>query len=137
MNPCHEQFEAVADHSSMDLWEPPTTTETSILLGQQTPRGERRHNSYTAARGKPTQALANQRPQLQLQPQLARTQPSGNGIKYGPQQAKVSQSTSTTLLSTRERHISSSVPVSSAAPSSAGVHHGTSPHWRGQQLYAP
>jgi hypothetical protein len=129
------------------MWEPPTTIQTSILLGQQTPRGERRHNSYTATRGKPTQALANQRLQLQLRPQLARTQPSGNGIKYGPQQAKVSQSTSTIPLSTRERHTSSSVPVQPAersdrqyhqqAPPSTGVHHGTSPHWRGQQLYAP
>jgi hypothetical protein len=27
--------------------------------------------------------------------------------------------------------------VPSAAPPSAGVHHGSSPHWRGQQLYAP
>jgi hypothetical protein len=126
------------------MWEPPTIIQTSILLGQQTPRGELRHNSYTAARGKPTQALANQHPQLQLRPQLASTQLSGNGIKYGPQQAKVSQSTSTTPLSTRERHISSTTTsrasrsaVPSAAPPSAGVHHGTSPHWRGQQLYAP
>jgi hypothetical protein len=63
------------------MWEPPTTIQTSILLGQQTLRGERRHNSYTEARGKPTQELANQRPQLQLRLQLARTQRSGNGIK--------------------------------------------------------
>jgi hypothetical protein len=128
----------------MAVWEPPTTIQTSILLGQQTPRGERRHNSYTATHGKPTQTLANQRLQLQLRLQLARTQPSGNGIKYGPQQAKVSQSTSTTPLSTRGRHTSSSKTsrasrsaVSSAAPLSAGVRHGSSPHWRGQQLYAP
>jgi hypothetical protein len=86
------------------LWEPPTIIQmakllssitvewTSILLGQQTPRSERRQFLYTAVRHSvawtSTQALANQRPQLQLRPQLARTQPSGNGIKYGPQQAK-------------------------------------------------
>jgi hypothetical protein len=63
------------------LWEPPTTIQTSILLGQQTPRGERRHNSYTEARGKPTLELANQRPQLQLRLQLASAQASRNGIK--------------------------------------------------------
>jgi hypothetical protein len=65
-----------------------TVEQTNILLGQQTPRSKRRQNSYTAARGQPIQALANQRPQLQLRLQLARTQPSGNGIKYGTQQAK-------------------------------------------------
>jgi hypothetical protein len=81
------------------LWEPPTVIQTSrllasitvertsILLGQQTPRSERRQFLYTAVHHlvawTSTQALANQRPQLQLRLQLARTQPSGNGIKYG------------------------------------------------------
>jgi hypothetical protein len=36
---------------------------------------------------------------------------------------------------TTSRASRSAVP--SAAPPSAGVHHGSSPHWRGQQLYAP
>jgi hypothetical protein len=65
-----------------------TVRRTGILLGQQTPRSERRQNSYTAAHGQPIQALANQRTQLQLRLQLARTEPSFNGIKRGPQQPK-------------------------------------------------
>jgi hypothetical protein len=80
-------------HNHTDGETPSITVErTSILLGQQTPRSERRQFLYTAVRHSvawtSTQALANQRPQLQLRLQLARTQPSGNGIKYGPQQAK-------------------------------------------------
>jgi hypothetical protein len=88
------------DIISIIVWEPPTVIQTSrllasitiertsILLGQQTPRSERRQFLYTAVRHSvartSTQALANQRPQLQLHLQLARTQPSRNGIKYGP-----------------------------------------------------
>jgi hypothetical protein len=96
-----------------------TVRRTDILLGQQTPRTERRQNSYTAARDKPIQALANQRTQLQLRLQLARTEPSFNGIKGGPQQAK---SALTAPLSTRERHISSSVPVRPAERSDRQYH---------------
>jgi hypothetical protein len=45
---------------------------TGILLDQQTPCSECRQYSYTATRGRPIQALANQRTQLQLRLQLAR-----------------------------------------------------------------
>jgi hypothetical protein len=88
------------------------------------------------------------------QPASATAAPSPIGSRSGqPKWDKIrasagqSQSTSTTPLSTRERYTSSSVPPRPAerpdrqyhqqAPPSAGVHHGTSPHWRGQQLYAP
>jgi hypothetical protein len=141
-----------ASHNHTDGETPSLTVEqTNILLGQQTLRSERRQNSYTAARGQPIQALANQHPQLQLHLQLAHTHPSANRIKSGPPASNFSQSTSTTPLSTRERLISPSEQftsscttsrafrsaVPSAAPLSAGVHHGSSPHLRGQQLYAP
>jgi hypothetical protein len=77
----------------IDVWEPPTVIQAtrllpsaaaiqrSKLLGQQMPRSERRQYTYTAARGEKIQALACQRPQLQLRLQLVRTQPSSNGIK--------------------------------------------------------
>jgi hypothetical protein len=51
------------------------------FLRSQTLRNDRKQYSYTAARGQPIQALANQRTQLQLRHQLARTQSSANGIK--------------------------------------------------------
>jgi hypothetical protein len=140
-------------HNHTDGKTPSITVErTDILLGQQTRRSERKQFLYTAVRHSvawtPTQALANQRTQLQLRLQLAHTHPSANRIKYRPPASNFSQSTSTTPLSTRERHISPSdqftsssttsrafrSAVPSAAPLSAGIHHGSSPHLRGQQL---
>jgi hypothetical protein len=57
-------------------------------LVDQTPCSKRRQYLYTTVRDltacTATQTLANQCPQLQLRLQLARTQPSGNGIKCGP-----------------------------------------------------
>jgi hypothetical protein len=133
-------------HNHTDGETPSITVRwTGILLGQQTPRSERRQNSYTAAHGQPIQALANQRTQLQLRLQLACTEPSFNGIKRGPQQAK-SVNIHDSALNERASHqfISSSTTsrafrsaVPSAAPPSAGVHCGSSPHLRGQQLYTP
>jgi hypothetical protein len=120
------------------LWEPPTVRQTTRLLRSQS---SRQANSFgqtdTALRAQavfihcsswsavctPTQAPANQHPQLQLHLQLARTQPSGNRIKMRA---------SNRLASVQ------SVPASSlAALLSARDHHGSSPHLRWQQLYAP
>jgi hypothetical protein len=73
------------------------------------------HCSSRPAVCTPTQVLANQRPQLQLRLQLARTQPSGNWIKM--------------LASNRLALVS--VPSSLAAPLSARVRHGSSPTCEG------
>jgi hypothetical protein len=84
---------------------------------EQTPRSERRQYLYTAVRDlvacTPTQALANQRPQLQLRLQLARTQPSCNGIKM--------------RASNRLASVRSVSAIPSAASLSARVRHGSSP----------
>jgi hypothetical protein len=81
-----------------------TVKQTSKLLGQQTPRSGCRQFLYTAAHGRPIQALANQRPQLQLRLQLVRMQPSSNRIKTRTSSRLAAL---TAPLSTRERHISS------------------------------
>jgi hypothetical protein len=111
-------------------------TDSQTPSVKQTLCNKRRQYLYTAAFGlivhTPTQALANQRPQLQLCLQLARIQPSGNGIKMQASNRLVS------VPSVRSVPAVSSVPSPSlAAPLSARVHHGSSPHLRGQQLYTP
>jgi hypothetical protein len=87
---------------------------------EQTTCSKHRQYLYTAACGlaarTPTQALANQHPQLQLRLQLARTQPSGNGIKM--------------RASNRPASVPA-VPSSLAAPLSARVRHGSSPTCEG------
>jgi hypothetical protein len=45
-----ERINHVQDDVLIVLWEHPTTITTSILLGQQTPRGQRQAVLYTAVR---------------------------------------------------------------------------------------
>jgi hypothetical protein len=93
---------------------------------KQTQHCERRQYLYTAAGGlalhTPTQALANQRPQLQLCLQLAHMQPSGNRIKMRA---------SNRLASVRSVGSVPPVPSSLAAPILARVRHGSSPTCEG------
>jgi hypothetical protein len=107
-----------------------TVKQTSKLLGQQTPRSGCRQFLYTAAHGRTIQVLANQRPELQLRLQLARTQPSGNGIKCGPPASSFSQSVS---ISRSDRSVPPA-PASVAAPLSAGVRHSSGPLARAATL---
>jgi hypothetical protein len=96
---------------------------------EQTTCSKRRQYLYTAACGlavrTPTQALANQRPQLQLRLQLARTQPSSNGIKM---RASISTISTSSIIST------SIITSSSALGESSSQQQ---PHLQGQKLYAP
>jgi hypothetical protein len=119
----------------MKVWGPPTdrrphsfggtVRQTSKLLGQHTPRSGRRQFLYTAARGRPIEALANQRPQLQLRLQLVRTQPSSNGIKCRPPASSFSQLVSDSMTT------STSTSINIAAPPSAGVRLGSGPTYEG------
>jgi hypothetical protein len=125
------------------MWEPPTVRQTTKLLplvaqsyrrpdsfshshtDKQTPSvkqttcSKRRQYLYTAACSlaacTPTQALANQRPQLQLRLQLAGTQPSGNGIKM---RASSRLASVAAPLST-ERHSNNYIARTAAAATAA------------------
>jgi hypothetical protein len=114
-------------HSHTDGQTPSATVREANSSVEQAPRSERRQHLYTAVCDldscTSTQALANQRPQLQLRLQLARTQPSSNGIKCGP--PSVSQS-----VSRSDRSVPPA-PASLAAPPSARVRHGSSPTCKG------
>jgi hypothetical protein len=103
-----------------------TVERTSILLCQQTPRSKCRQFLYTAVRHlvawTTTQALANQHLQLQLCLQLARTQPCGNGIKYGP---SATRSSVHQFQYQQYRHhhqpLRSRQEIATAAPTSTGT----------------
>jgi hypothetical protein len=121
-------------HSHTDGQTPSITVkQTSKLLSvEQTPRSERWLLLYTAVCDlvacTPTQALANQRPQLQLRLHLACTLPSGNGIKLRASNRLASVTAVRSICRTSIITSSSALGESSSRQQ---------PHLRGQQLYAP